>query len=440
MRLLTIFEYIKNSYWFLPGLMNLLALVFSLIIPSIERKLVSSGKLQFSWIYSGGEEGARVVMATIAGSMIGVAGVAFSVTIVTLVLASNQFGPRLIQNFMRDKGIQVVLGAFLATFLYCLMILRHVENSNSVDSFVPNFSVTFGVFLAIACLGLLIYFIHHVAESIQAPYVLARVSHELTLAINNLFPEELGKGILDDENIDQIRANLEAKFSKDAAEIEAQHSGYIQRIDLFDLMKIAKDKDLLVSIKHRPGQFIMKGDIAMLVHPKKALDEQTIKKLRVSFDVSIQKTLAQDVAFAIEQLVEVAVRALSPGVNDPFTAIQCIDWLGDGLTLLVNRKIPNPFQTDEEGQVRVIAYPVTFKRMVDASFNMIRQNSKNCPAVMFKTLDTIHSILCHTEHPGYRHILLEHATMVFHQARQMLETDHDLLDLEDRQIALNQFR
>jgi uncharacterized membrane protein len=432
MRLFTFFDYLKSSYWLLPAVMNLVALVLGINMPYLENQFLDNEAHKIPWIYSGGAEGARTLMATIAGSMIGVAGVSFSITIVTLVLASSQFGPRLLRNFMRDKRNQFVLGSFLATFLYCLIILRHVEGGDSLATFVPNFSVSFGLFLAICSLALLIYFIHHVAESIQAPNVVAAVSRDLNNAIEHLFPEELEHDDSNKENISAINNNFEENFLENSLLINADGPGYIQRIDLKDLMKLAVEKDLVISIKHRPGHFIMKNDIVLLVHTKVGLDKLSIKRLQVSYYVSTQRTLAQDVAYAIDQLVEVAVRALSPGINDPFTAIQCINWLGDGLTHLANRKIPSPFQTDDQGIVRVIAYPITFESMVNAAFNMIRQNSKNSPSVMFKMLETIQSILSHTKSLSYRSILLEHADMVYQQARKNLDTDHDLHDLEVR--------
>ncbi len=146
---------------------------------------------KLGWIYTRGPDGARAVLSTIAGSMITVAGVVFSVTIVALSLASNQFGPRLLRNFMRDRGNQIVLGTFVATYLYCLLVMRTVQGMDG-SQFVPHLSVTVAILMAVASLGVLIYFIHHVAVSIQAPELIANVAHELHEAIDRLFPEELG--------------------------------------------------------------------------------------------------------------------------------------------------------------------------------------------------------------------------------------------------------
>lgn len=174
-RLANLWESLRTSYWFVPTLMTAGGVALSFASVHLDERVNYKWVRTVGWIWAGGAEGARQVLSTIAGSMITVAGVAFSITIVALTLASNQFGPRLLRNFVRDAGNQIVLGTFIATFVYCLLVLRTVRGEDDTE-FVPYVSVTLGVAFALTSLGVLIYFIHHVAISIQAENLIASVA------------------------------------------------------------------------------------------------------------------------------------------------------------------------------------------------------------------------------------------------------------------------
>jgi uncharacterized membrane protein len=195
---------LRSSYWFVPSVMALLSIGVALGMIVVDQSVGEDGIQGYWWIYAGGPDGARAVLATVAGSIISVAGVTFSIKIAALTLASQQFGPRLLRNFMADRGNQFVLGTFIATFLYCLLVLRTVRSWEDAE-FVPHLSVTLGVLLAVASLGVLIYFIHHIAASIQASNVIARVSGELQAAIDRLFPEDLGHGPAECRSLPEAR-------------------------------------------------------------------------------------------------------------------------------------------------------------------------------------------------------------------------------------------
>lgn len=199
-RLFTMWESVRVSYWFVPSLMAVGSLVLGFAMPEVDRAVPDRWMARVGWLYTGSAEGARELLSVIAGSMIGVAGVVFSITVVALALASNQFGPRLLRNFMRDLSNQVVLGTFIAVFLYCLLILRQVHGENgSRNAFVPQLSMLLAVVLAVAGLGVLIYFIHHMAASIQAPNVVAAVATDLRNAIDELYPQKLGDAPANDQ-------------------------------------------------------------------------------------------------------------------------------------------------------------------------------------------------------------------------------------------------
>ncbi len=187
-RLAQLWESLRTSYWFVPTVMTAGAVGLSFASVHLDQVVKAEWVRAVGWIWAGSPEGARQVLSTIAGSMITVAGVAFSITIVALTLASTQFGPRLLRNFVRDLGNQVVLGTFVSTFVYCLLVLRTVRGGD-VAEFVPYLSVTLGVAFALASLGVLIYFIHHVSGAIQAEHLIASVADELEDAIERMFPE-----------------------------------------------------------------------------------------------------------------------------------------------------------------------------------------------------------------------------------------------------------
>jgi uncharacterized membrane protein len=250
-RLLNLWEVVRTSFWLIPGLMVFSAIGLSFAIVAMDRMVELDHHRVFGFLYAGGPEGARSILSTIAGSMITVAGVAFSITIVALTLASSQFGPRLLRNFMRDTGNQIVLGTFIATFIYCLLILRSVYSVGGHD-FVPGISVTFAIALAVANVGVLIYFIHHVSTSIHADRVIAAVYNELSEHIQRLFPEELGYELEQSKNDRNKPQPTEGSYNY-AWDIAALKSGYLQALDSDSLLKIAEEHDMLIDLQFRPG-------------------------------------------------------------------------------------------------------------------------------------------------------------------------------------------
>ena len=314
---------------------------------------------KLGWIYSGGPEGARAVLSTIAGSIITVAGTTFSITIAALSLASAQFGPRLLRNFMRDTGNQVVLGTFTATFLYCLLVLRTVRGLDD-NTYVPHISVTIGVLLAVVSLGVLIYFIHHIAESIQVEHLLDVVSDELQAAVARLFPSEITQA-----------GDMDDACWMGGSEVTAEKDGYLQMIDDQALLRLTEHTGAVLKLLCRPGDYVVAGMPLVLSRP--ALNDRQADEVRASFALGRSRTPNQDAVFAFLQLAEIAVRALSPGVNDPFTAMMCIDRITSALVQLANRSLPEPVRRGASGRIRIIAYPYTYSNLVEAGYRHIRE-------------------------------------------------------------------
>lgn len=434
-KIFNLWYYVRSSFWFLPGLMAALAIVLAYITTGIDKVWFNQSNARYWWLYSGGAVGARTILSTITSSMITVAAVVFSITIVVLSQASAQFGPRLIRNFMNNMANQLVLGTFVATFMYGILILSAVRTSAEA-TVVPALSITVTILMSFLSLGVMIYFIHNISETIQVQNIIARVHHDLDHAVNRIFPEQYESG--HDQVREPVNRNYEIPTTcdREACPIIAVKSGYLQALDDVELMRIAVENDLLIHLGYRPGNFITRGSILVTVWPGEKVDAALAKSIKEFFIVGPERTLEQDVEFAISQMVEVAVRALSPGVNDPITAMICIDWLGDILCKLADRQMPSSHRFDQNNRLRLIRKYFVFKGMVDAAFNMIRQNSESVAAVSIHLLDTIATIAARTHRKPDRDALLRQADMVISGCKNRLSAADDRNDLEKRYAAV----
>lgn len=367
-RLATLWQDVRASYWFLPVLMAIGAGLLSVLVIQLEIRLGREMVTSLGWVYSGGVDGARGVLTTIAGSAITVAGTTFSITIASLSLASNQFGPRVLRGFMRDRGNQVVLGTFTSTFLYCLLVLRTVRGGED-GVFVPHLGVSLAVALSILCVAVLIYFIHHAALSVQVSHVVQVAGNELDRALDRLFPERIGepggKGKAPQASGDTVVADRE---------------GYVAAIDADALLRIAESDDLLIRVEARPGDYVFPEVALVEVWPQN--NDEAKDAIRQAFVLAPERTTQQDAVFAFHQLAEVGVRALSPGINDPYTAITVIDRLTASLKLLDGRSRPESHRFDEKGNLRVVAEPHNMAEYVRAAYRFLGLSAKSQPLVI----------------------------------------------------------
>ncbi len=428
--LLSRWDNLRSTFWFVPLVMVVAAVALSLVTLTLDKAAGDRGlDLAWTWTFARGPEGSRAVLATVAGSMITIASVCFSITIVALQQASSQFGPRLLHNFMRDRGNQVVLGTFIAGFSYCLLVLRTVNGTDD-GRFVPHLSVTVGVFLALAGVSVLIYFIHHAASSIQAEHVIAGVSRDLHDALNRLYPKELG------DSPDGPEPTLPAGFAGGAIPVAADTSDYLQAVDRDRLMRLAVEHDLVLELPRRPGQFVTRGKPLARGWPADRMTVEVAAALRRAFYLGSRRTLLQDAEFAIDQLVEIALRALSPGINDPFTAIACVDRLGAALAEVAGKEIPSPYRHDEKGVLRVFAEGVTAGGIVDAAFDQIRQACRGNAAVTLRLLETIASVAPRVKTRVLRDALLAQAEVIHQGSKEGLVAEVDRTDARERYAAV----
>lgn len=427
-KLISVWLAVRSSFWFLPSLCSAAAVVLAAISATLDASF-QTGKIPLHLYFPFTDAaGARAVLSTIAASSITVAGVVFSITIAVLANMSAQLGPRLITNFMKENSTQVVLGGFIGTFIYCLIILSMVR-SHSGHVFIPQISVSLGLLLGIFSFVLLIHFISTVSTFIQTSHVLDDVTGDLLNTFRRLFPEpstETGRAP-DDEP-----SSIADSFETDGVPIKSATNGYIQAIDIEALLRLAVERDLTVLLLRRPGQFIVHGEDIARVKPAQSMDDTTCRALQRTIVTGSVRTTVQDAEFAIDQLVEVALRALSPGINDAFTAISCIDRLRVALSMLAERRLPSRFRYDSEGRLRVVTEPYTYSGILDAAFNQLRQNARGQAAVMIHLMGAI-ALLARREVPkAYREALGLHAQMIHDEAHDSFSQQRDRQDFNDR--------
>ena len=427
-------ESLRTNLWLVPTVEVVLAVVLFAATYSIDQAAYRGDLTLPSWVNSGSADAARQILTALAAAVITVVGLVFSITIVALTLASTQFGPRILRNFIRDRGTQLTLGTFVATFVYAVLALGSVSHGRRGD-FVPHASITVALLLVLADLGVLIFFIHHVATSIQVPEVVASIAADFGRAIDAEVMSRNDRRPPTGTETGLSPAEVLARMEEAGGVVVATTSGYLQFVRYDTVVDIATASDAVVRLLYRPGHFVTRGFPLATVWPAAAATEvaQGLDRAHVT---GPHRTLAQDLSFAIDQLVEIAIRALSPAVNDPFTAMTCIDWLGEGLCGLSDRWDPNSVHRDRAGHIRVMAAELQYGRFVDRAFDKIRQAGRGMPAVMIRQLDALARIMAYTKDGDQRIVLMEQADMILRAADESVPEEGDRADVRRRYQAV----
>jgi uncharacterized membrane protein len=355
---------IRTSYWFIPGVMVCFTFLLSLYSIELDRTVSKEILDSLAWMFTNDPEAARVILSTIATATMGVAGVTFSMTLLSISFASAQIGPRIFSGFMRDRGNQFSLGVFIATFVYCVMVLRTIYSPNEGQAFVPNFSIILALSFAILSIFVLIYFINHIPMMMSMTNSVNRTGGQLVSSIKILFPKELGEGV------STLPKSL--KDGKVKSSVAAKGKGYIEYVNFEVLMEICDDNDLLLEIIKRPGDFVSREITVAVVYSEGDLSDKCRNNISDTFIEGVNRSHQQDIRFPGNLLVEIAARALSPGVNDPFTAIDCMNQLQTGLLFMQHRDVPSKFRKGREGIVRVISDPINYEEFLLHILNSLR--------------------------------------------------------------------
>ncbi len=431
---------VRNSFWAIPLLLLICAGLLSVISVWVD------SNWKFAWLIDRfpypkavDDNYLHTELATIAGAILGVAGVSFSITIASLTLASQQFGPRLIRTFIRNRFIQTTLGCFVATFFYCVFTIQLSSLFLSGDE-LPIFTVTVVIIITLLDLILLVGFIHHICKSIQVDSVISEVVRELNERALDLFKEEYSDsvGVLDDdiEKYHRARNNFPNR-------LKLTRDGYITYVNYDFLLEFACKRNIEVCLLYRAGQYVLDGAEVLSYSGIELTDEDSSDLLDCIL-IGEQRTPIQDIEYSIKQLVEIGLRALSPGINDPFTAISCINHLGSIINYFSHRAMPSVVLNDTNGTDRVYCRQARYEDLLGAAFDQLRQASCDKIDVSMRIVEVLSDVLMQCSSPQQAHALSSQVNLVLSAARLSAALEQDKAALEARfrnfmSIAANRF-
>jgi uncharacterized membrane protein len=387
---LLIFRRITQSFWFIPTGLFLLSIFTALVLTGADHLLQIDQLEGVKWLYASNPEGARAVLSTIAGSMITVAGVLISATIVVLTLASQQYGPRLVKNFIEDRPSQIVIGSFAGCFIYSILIMRNIH-SGEVD-FVPHLSILVAVLAAVACIGMMIYFIHHISVAIQVQSIMERVHQDLDCLVDAVFPSDVAEPLKTQSTMPTDTVVNKYLNEKMTSPLLAKKPGYLQAIRSERLLEFATENSLTVKLQIQPGTFVIKNELICEIFSEEPLADEALATLLNCFVFGRFPTCEQDILFPISQLEEMALRALSPGINDPHTAIECIDYLATSLREIALRPFPSSYRADAQGELRMISPVHDFDKILRATFQQIHHYGREDVTVITRIFAALQKI------------------------------------------------
>ncbi len=377
-RLRALWQETRASYWFYPALFTLLAALLAILTVWLDRHGAAEWLTSHEWVDEARPEGARNVLNVISGSMIGVASTVFSITIAAVVYASGSYGPRLLANFMEDRGNQLSLATFIATFVYAVLVLRVVRDAYETSGdpgFVPQLSLMIATGMMAASIAVLVYFLNHVPASIRINAVLEGIGARLLRAVRERFPHDCAG-----EQRDQAPQGVP---------VPATRTGYVQIVDFAGLDRIAREAGCRIELRLRPGDFVHPDIVLLAVVGGKAPDEAMAERLRGCFSLGAMRSPAQDIEFLIDELVEIALRALSPGINDPFTAVTALHWLGAATAQIGERDLRGGPDRGDYDWNRIVPLNDDFDHFVRRGFGGIRAAAATSPIAATQFLDCL---------------------------------------------------
>jgi uncharacterized membrane protein len=402
---------LRSSFWFRPVLITTVAIGLSFALAPIDRL----ARMSPFWPIR--SEDARAILSSIASSMFTVVALTFSIIMVALVLASQQFSPRILRNFARDRVSQNVLGIFLGTFIYSLLVMTHIGD---VSSETPILSVLVAVLLALFSVGALIYFIDHITRTIRVSYMIAEITHQTIALLPRLLNPTSTAPSGGKTTAGQVTPRDEGK------QIFTPRSGYLQSIDLDELMEIAHTYDALIVLERMTGDFVPQNSVLLQVWPAGDVSPALIDRLHGAFDIGVERTMLDDLLFGPRQLVDIALKAISPAVNDPTTASQCLDGLSDILVQAVRYPEAQAQRYDPSGTLRLIYRPATFADLLDLAMSQIRHYGATDLAVTLQLILVLTEVARTTTEPSYQTLLWQQSQSIHRSA------DRHIKEFEDR--------
>ncbi len=413
---------LQQGLWFVPSVMTAVAAILAFVMIRLDEEVLADRNLQSWWFFEGGAEGARGVLTAIAGTMITVATTVFSITIVALQLGASQFSPRILRGFTRDRGNQLVLGIFIATFVYTLLVLRTVQSESAdLRVFVPATSVTLAMLLAFTAIGSLIFYFHHATRTIQASVVIDRAANDTLTLID----ARLGQAARADTT---AVAASETVTHEDLLEVAAGRSGYITAIDTDALLELAGKHQILITIGAHVGAHVL-SSTSLATTPQASLSsfsdahrDRITQQIRKAFEIEIERTLENDVLLGFRQLADIAVKALSPGINDPTTAVTCIDRLGEALLQARHFRRETAYRGGSDGQGGIRQTSIGFADIVGECLPQIRHYAAGDVVVVCHLLHVLQDVQAVADNAN-----TDATDVLAHQARLIVEEANETL-------------
>jgi uncharacterized membrane protein len=420
---------LRVSFWFAPAVMALVALVLARAMYWVDMRIPNEMLQNSNLVLSGTVSELRTTLVTIATTTLATAGVVFTLLTLPLSTVAAQYGSRLLRLFLGDRTTQLVLGMFVGTFVYCLAAatsIPPVEVQLPMEPQAPQVTATVGLLLMMATFGSLILLVQHVSTMLQAPNIAAAAGAELLDVVLAEIPDEVRSG---DGQRQTGQGAPDPMEETVGYPVRARNAGYIQYIDPEYLLALAREKDLVIRLLRQPGHYVGRGAVVAQVWPAGRVDERLDEQIRRAFRLGNQRTPTQDVECAVNQPVEMAVRAMSPAINDPFTAMTCLDHIGEGLALFIRQGEQSPNIHDRDGQLRLVFEPVTFDELLSAAFDMLRHASCDNASVLLHMLEVIDAVGQETKSPEARQKLLRHVGLIQaeSQAGELIEEDRQLI-------------
>lgn len=423
---------LRTSLWFVPGLIVLGAVVMAYALLALDGWLPGEWWQSIPWLdrlLDVGVDGARVMLQVIGGSMMTVVGVVFSITIAALTLASNQYTSRVLRNFIRDRANQAVLGSFLGIFIYCLLVMRSLSGLH-VGSHAPPVALLMALVLAFTAVALLIFFIHHMAMGLQVSHIVVSIAHESLRAVD--------RHCLDSGDAQARAGAVDVAQSQGTGHpVYADDSGYVVGVDHEALMDIATRAEGHVRVIRGNGDFVTRGERIAELHTPVEDVEDAQAALADAWAYGHQRTLENDPGFGMRQLVDVAMKALSPAVNETTTGLMCVNWLGVILERLVRCRLPPRVQVRDE-QVRLIADYPSMADFLALGFDQIRQNAVGNVAILKRQMEVLELLVRADSEQLYRLPLAHQVDAVVAQMEASVAWPPDLEPLRDQTERLRQ--
>lgn len=374
---------VRSSFWFTPAVIVVGMILLACGMIALEGVLDPEFVKDVPLLFAAGAAGSRGLLSTVASSMITVAGVVFSITLVVLSLTASQYSPRVLRNFMRDSINQSVLGVFLGIYAYCLVVLRTIYE-NDENTFVPTLAVLGALLLGFTGIAYLIFFIHHIAVSIQASQILADVAHETLGVVDQSFPESV-------ESDDPPVEDVPVQFGKSWRPLRATRSGFLQTIQTERLVRQAQEQDFVVRLRSGLGDFLVEGAIIGEILSVAPLEPAREDSVRDCFTAGRERTFEQDVAYGLRQSVDIALKALSPGINDVTTAMTAVHYLTVVMTRISQRHIEMVFR-DDQNEPRLRTSGPGFEQLLTLAFSEIRHNAAGTHSILRELIRALETL------------------------------------------------